>query len=114
MTLAPLVWLMSVTFTAGYQKVFSPDPKLGFLAAANAIEARLAEGALPAGAQTIEAAKRMLFNNQLDAIVALIFMAVVVIVVAASVHQWLQLLRGRATNTMTEAPFVQSALSPAS
>jgi carbon starvation protein len=113
-TLAPLAWLMAVTFTAGYQKVFSPDPKLGFFAAADVIKARLAEGTLPAGAKTVEAAQRMLFNNQLDAIVALIFMSVVVIVVAASVYQWVALLRGRKSSPLTEAPFVPSALSPAS
>jgi carbon starvation protein len=112
-TLAPLVWLLSVTFSAGYQKVFSPDPKLGFLSAATAIKAQIAEGTLPAG-RTVEAAQRMVFNNQLDAVVALIFMAVVVIVVAASVYQWVTLLRGKASSPLTEAPFVQSALSPAS
>jgi carbon starvation protein len=109
-TIAPLIWLMAVTFTAGYQKVWSADPKLGFLAAARAIETRIADGTLPAN-QTVDVAKRMVFNNQLDAIVAVIFMAVVVIVVGASVYQWVMLLRGRASNAMTEAPFVQSAFS---
>jgi carbon starvation protein len=111
-TVAPLVWLMSVTFAAGYQKVFSPDPKLGFFAAARAIEQRIADGALPAG-QTVEVARRMIFNNQLDAVVALIFMAVVVIVVGASLYQWISLLRGKASSAMTETPFVPSTLSPA-
>jgi carbon starvation protein len=112
-TVAPLVWLMAVTFTAGYQKVYSPDPKLGFFAAANAIKAQVSEGTLPAG-RTVEAAQRMIFNNQLDAVVALIFMGVVIIVVAASVYQWVTLLRGRASSPMTEAPFVPSRLSAAS
>jgi carbon starvation protein len=93
--------------------VYSPDPKLGFFAAANAIKAQIAEGTLPAG-RSVDAAQRMIFNNQLDAIVALIFMAVVVIVVGASVYQWVTLLRGRVSSPLTEAPFVQSALSPAS
>ena len=110
-TIAPLIWLMSVTFTAGWQKVFSPDPKLGFFAAANVIEGRIADGTLPAS-QSVEVARQMIFNNRLDAIVALIFMAVVVIVVGASLYQWVMLLQGRRSAQMTEAPFVPSALSP--
>src|SRR5689334_9245166 len=40
-TCAPLVWLMTVTFTAAWQKVFSPIPSIGFLAQADQLKASL-------------------------------------------------------------------------
>jgi carbon starvation protein len=107
-TLVPLAWLAAVTFTAGWQKVFSPDPKLGFLSQANAIAAKLAAGELPAGAQTVEAARRMMFNARLDAVVALVFMGVTVMVIAVSVREWILLVRKRKPAIMHEAPFVPS------
>ena len=109
-TLVPLAWLAAVTFTAGWQKVFSPDPKLGFLAQANAIAAKVAAGELPAGAQTVDAAQRMMFNARLDAVVALVFMGVAVMVIAVSVREWILLVRKRKPAVMHEAPFVPSSL----
>jgi carbon starvation protein len=110
-TLGPLAWLGAVTFTAGWQKVFSPDPKLGFLAHADAIRAKLATGALPAGAKTVADAQRMLFNDRMDAVVALVFMAVVVMVLVASITQWTLILSRRRPAVMTETPFVATAFA---
>jgi carbon starvation protein len=110
-TLVPLAWLAAVTFTAGLQKVFSPDPKLGFLSQANGIAAKLAAGQLPAGAKTVEVAERMMFNARLDAVVALVFMGVAVMVIAVSIREWILLVRKRKPIVMHEAPFVPSSLS---
>ena len=110
-TLVPLAWLATVTFTAGWQKVFSPEAKLGFLAHADMIRDRLASGALPAGAKTVTDAQRMLFNDQLNAIVALVFMAVVVMVFVASLIQWRLILSGRRPAVMTETRFVATAFA---
>ena len=110
-TVGPLAWLAAVTFTAGVEKVFSADPKLGFLAHAQLIRAKLAGGALPAGARTITDARRMLFNDRLDAIVALVFMAVVVMVLVASIAQWVLILSRRRPAVLTETPFVASAFA---
>ncbi|HYW13017.1 MAG TPA: carbon starvation CstA family protein [Longimicrobium sp.] len=109
-TLGPLAWLAAVTFTAGWQKVFSPDPKLGFLSQANAIAAKLAAGELPAGAQTVDTARRMMFNARLDAVVASAFMAVALMVIAVSMREWYLLVRKRKPAVMHEAPYVPSTL----
>jgi carbon starvation protein len=110
-TLVPLVWLVVVTFTAGWQKVFSADPRLGFLAHARTIEGALAQGTLPAGATSVEVARRMLFNDRLDAAVAILFMAVVVMILLVSFREWYLILRRRKPAVLAESPFVPSTLA---
>jgi carbon starvation protein len=110
-TLVPLVWLTIVTLTAGYQKVFSPDPKLGFLAHGEMISDALAQGTLPRGITSIEAARRVLFNDRLDATVALIFMAVVILLILASLREWYLVLAKRRPQEVHESPYVLSELA---
>ena len=102
-TLLPLAWLVTVTLTAGWQKLMSPNPALGFLAKAKALTNALASGALPAG-RTAADVRRMIFNERLDAVVAGAFMLAVVIVLVASVHEWSAVLRGRKPAVSTETP----------
>jgi carbon starvation protein len=105
-TLVPLAWVATVTLSAGWIKIFSPEPRLGFLAAARAMSERLAAGELPAGAASVGAARQMIFNNQLDAFVAAVFMAAVVVVIVASVREWWLVLSRRKTAVTSEFPFV--------
>jgi carbon starvation protein len=97
-TIAPLVWLTAITMTAGWQKVFSADPKLGFLAHA----ASLAGSADPK-------APRLIFNDHLNAVMALGFMAVVALLLVVSLREWWLILSRRKAATLTETPFVESA-----
>ncbi|MGQ0815615.1 MAG: carbon starvation CstA family protein [Gemmatimonadota bacterium] len=110
-TLLPLAWLVTVTMTAGWQKVFSPEPRLGFLAHAEFVQDALARGTLPAGITSTDAANRLIFNDQLDAVIALVFMAVVVLVIAASIREWLLVLSRRKPAVVYEAPYVRSELA---
>jgi carbon starvation protein len=99
-TLMPLAWLVTVTMTAGWQKVFSADPRLGFLAHA----ASLTGSADPNAA-------RLVFNDRLNTVVALVFMAVVALVVAASLREWWAVLSKRQPPAVREAPYVESAFA---
>src|SRR5688572_10648614 len=92
-TLAPLAWLVTVTMMAGWQKVFSADPRLGFLAHA----ASLAGSADPNAA-------RMIFNDRLDAGVALLFMIVVTLLIGTSAREWWLVLSKRKPAQVHEAP----------
>ena len=109
-TLAPLAWLVVVTMTAGWEKVFAADPRLGFLSHARSVAAALAAGQLPHGITSITAARRVAFNDYLDAAVALVFMAVVVLVLATSITEWVLVLSRRKPARPHESEFVPSAL----
>ena len=103
-TLVPLAWLLTVTLTAGWQKIFAADPRLGFLSHAAVTAEQVANGALDPAQGA-----RMIFNDRLDAVVAALFMLITVILVVASVREWLAVARGRKPAVTREAPFVESA-----
>jgi carbon starvation protein len=105
LTVIPLVWLVIVTMTAGAQKIFSADPRLGFLSHAESISAAIASGTLPASIATLEAARRIVFNDYLNTAVAAFFMLSVVVILADSLREWSLVLRGRKPALSTEVPF---------
>jgi carbon starvation protein len=103
-TLLPLVALLLVTLTAGWQKIFAADPRLGFLSHARDIASKIA-----AGAQDPAVGARMIFNDRLDAFLAGLFMATVVALVVASAREWLAVRGGRKPAATKEALYVESA-----
>ncbi|BAL24403.1 carbon starvation CstA family protein [Azoarcus sp. KH32C] len=77
-TLAPTVWLLACTLTAGWQKVFDANPKVGFLAQVSRYKAALERGELLAPAKTVDQMQQIILNNQIDAGLSVFFMLVVV------------------------------------
>ena len=110
-TLLPLVWLVIVTGSAGLLKIFSSDPRLGFLSHARLLEQQIASGTLPANIRSVEAAHRMIFNDRLDAVVAAFFLIAVVVILGDSIREWLAVLSGRKAAVTTEAPFEETRLA---
>ncbi len=110
-TLLPLAWLVVVTMVGGWAKIFSDDPRLGFLAHARLLADQLASGVLPRGAADAAAAARMIFNDRLDAAVAAFFMIAVLVILADSAKEWVAVLRGRKPARSTEVPFEAGLLA---
>jgi len=100
-TLAPLAWLLAVTFAASWHKVFNPNPRIGFLAHASA----LASGAVPAKATEIS---RLVFNDRLDAVVTAMLVILVTLILAESGMEWWRVLSGRKHAVTHESPYVQA------
>jgi carbon starvation protein len=92
-TLVPLFWLVSVTFTASWQKIFDPEPRIGFLAHARQLAM--------AGGNA-----RLIFNDRLDAAVTGVLVVMVALILLESGVLWLRVLSGRKEHVVRETPFV--------
>ena len=99
-TVVPLVWLVVVTFSAGWQKIFSPEPNLGFLAHANLLAAKA----------VTQVTETQMFNDRLDAAVCGVFLVLVTVVLVDSARVWYGILRGTRHVRTSETPFVASEL----
>jgi carbon starvation protein len=81
----PLLWLLAVTMTAGVEKIFSADPRLGFLAAARHLQGRLRGNAI------------------LDAVVTGLFLLASFLIFALSFREWILLLARRKLAALRES-----------
>jgi carbon starvation protein len=95
-TLAPLVTIVAVTFSASWHKIFNPNPRIGFLAHARQ---------LALGPQTADTAK-LIFNDRLDAVVTGLLVVLVALIVTEAALEWIRVLSGRKAPVVTETPFV--------
>ncbi|MBX3751760.1 MAG: carbon starvation protein A [Opitutaceae bacterium] len=102
-TLAPLAWLLSVTMSAGWMKIFSADPRLGFLSAARDFAAKIEAGGTAA---QVKQWSQLLFNNQVNAVVTGAFLVLVATVVITCARVWWQLLAGKRAPDLHEEPYV--------
>jgi len=80
-TVVPTVWLVCTTLAAGWQKVFSSDPGVGFLAHAATFSDALAAGKILAPATTEGVMRRIIFNDYVDAALGAMFVAIVAVTV---------------------------------
>jgi len=92
-TLVPTVWLLVTTLTAGVQKIFHTDPRIGFVALANKFSDAAAKGTLLAPAKSIEEMRRVAFNNYLDAVVCGLFVLLVIAMCIATVRVCMRALK---------------------
>jgi carbon starvation protein len=107
-TLVPTGWLLITTLTAGIQKIFHSDPRIGFLALANKFSDAAAQGTVLAPARSIAEMQRVAFNNYLDAVVCGFFVVLVLAMCVFAVKICLQ-ARRQAQPTVNETPAVVRA-----
>ncbi|MBI5626827.1 MAG: carbon starvation protein A [Nitrosomonadales bacterium] len=107
-TALPLVWLVIITTTASWQKLASSDPRIGFLAAANSLSGKLAAGALPPDKAAV--APQLIFNQQLDAVLVLFFVALLWLIVGDMLRVCYRHLRGKPVPPLSEVPHYPTRL----
>jgi len=105
-TLIPTAWLVIVTMTAGYQKVFDANPRIGFLSGANQLAAQIASGLIPA--EKVAETQRLMFNLRLDAAVTIVLAVMILLMLAEALLQWYGLLMRRGEPVLHESPYVRT------
>jgi len=110
-TLLPTAWLLVVTMSAGWQKLFHAKPAIGFLAQARLYREALGEGRIIGAASTPGEMARIAGNNVANAVICAIFMGIVLLVLVSSVRSWYGILKGRSFK-LRESPYVARKPEP--
>ncbi len=104
-TLVPLVFLTTVTFLAGWMKIFSPKAA-GFLPAIRRMEGQLGSGL---SEEKFHAVERAMFNARLDIVVVVVFLSFVAVITLGCMWEWWRILSGAKPAQTHEAPYVKLA-----
>jgi carbon starvation protein len=104
-TIVPTIWLLICTLTAGWQKIFDPNVKVGFLAHAHKFQAAVDQGQVLAPAKSLDQMSRVIFNDYIDATLCGFFMFVVVAVLLYGIRTALQANKQARPSTQ-ETPYV--------
>jgi Carbon starvation protein, predicted membrane protein len=108
-TALPLTWLVTITTTAAWEKLWSPEIRVGFIAHASELAAQLAAGALPP--DKAAQAPQLIFNDQLDALLTVFFLATIWVLVIETLRVCHAALSGRRHPPLTETPYVPTRLA---
>jgi carbon starvation protein len=103
-TLLPMMWLVIITMTASYEKIFSVNPRIGFLALANVLSGQIASGKIPL--EKIGETHRVIFNQRLDAVVTAVLAGMILVLVVEAIFQWYAILSRRKAPVLRETPYV--------
>ncbi|MFO1411283.1 MAG: carbon starvation CstA 5TM domain-containing protein [Acinetobacter parvus] len=106
-TIVPTIFLFITSMTAGWQKIFHENPKIGFLAQANRFSDAIARGEVLAPAKTVAEMQTIVMSNQINAALCAFFMIVAIVMVIASIGIVRRALQG-SVPTVNEAPAVYS------
>ena len=103
-TLLPMAWLVTITMSASYQKIFDANPRIGFLSYANALAAQIAAGKVPA--EKIAETQRLIFNQRLDATVTGILAAMILVLIFEALAHWYSILSRRTQPVLHESAYI--------
>jgi carbon starvation protein len=103
-TLLPMAWLVIITMTASYQKIFSANARIGFLSQANALAAQIGAGKI--AATKIADTQRNIFNLRLDAVVTAVLAAMILVLLMEALVQWYAILSRGKEPVLQETPYV--------
>jgi carbon starvation protein len=103
-TLLPMAWLVTITMTASYQKIFDANPRIGFLAYAKVLAMQIAAGKIPT--EKIAETQRLIFNQRLDAAVTGVLAAMILVLIVEALVHWYAILTRRKESVLHESPYI--------
>jgi carbon starvation protein len=103
-TLLPMAWLVIITMTASYQKIFSGNVRIGFLSQASDLAARIASGKI--ASVKVAETQRNIFNLRLDAAVTAVLVGMILVLIVEALVQWYAILSRGKKPLLHETPFV--------
>ncbi|MGW0709765.1 carbon starvation CstA family protein [Streptomyces sp. NPDC002643] len=106
----PLAWDVAVTFTAGWQKIFSDNPAIGFFALRDKYAAAIDKGELLPGATNMDDMHTIVLNNTVDGVIMAIFLLLVLTVLINCTTVCVRAVRSPSPLPTTEAPYVESRI----
>ncbi|MFF9039134.1 carbon starvation CstA family protein [Streptomyces sp. NPDC014892] len=106
----PLAWDVAVTFTAGWQKIFSDNPAIGFFALRDKYAAAIDKGELLPGATNMDDMHTIVTNNTVDGVIMAIFLLLVLTVLINCAVVCVRAVRSPVPLPSTEAPYVESRI----
>jgi carbon starvation protein len=105
-TMIPMAALITITMTAGYQKIFDANPRIGFLSGANELATQVAGGLIPTA--KIAETQRVIFNLRLDAAVTMVLALMILLMIIEALIQWYAILGRRRETVLHESPYVRT------
>jgi carbon starvation protein len=109
-TLLPMAWLVIITMTASYQKIFDANPRIGFLAYAKVLAVQIAAGKIPA--EKVAETQRLIFNQRLDAAVTGVLAAMILVLIVEALVHWYGILTRREESVLHESPYIATRWTP--
>ncbi|WP_328772090.1 carbon starvation CstA family protein [Streptomyces sp. NBC_00286] len=109
-TAVPLAWVVAVTFTAGWQKIFSDDPRIGFFAQRDRYADGIDAGEVIAPAKNLDDMHTVVTNSTVDGVLIALFLLLVAVVIVNAAVVCVRAIRAPGSLPTTEAPYVESRI----
>ncbi|MGW3422987.1 carbon starvation CstA family protein [Streptomyces phaeochromogenes] len=106
----PLAWVVAITFTAGWQKIFSADPRVGFFAQRERYADGIDAGQVLPPAKTLDDMHTVVTNSTVDGVLIALFLLLVAVVIVNAAVVCVRAVRSPVPPPTTETPYVESRI----
>ncbi|WP_174861442.1 carbon starvation CstA family protein [Embleya hyalina] len=106
----PLAWDVAVTYTAGLEKIFSDDPRIGFFAQRDRYADAIDAGKVLGPAKNMDDMHTVVLNSTVDGVLIAIFLVLIALVIANAAVVCVRAIRAGGSLPTTETPWVESTL----